>query len=73
MLLYPMARSLCFLPLHHNIARNKWVYKIKRKQDGTIEGFKAQLVHGKGFDQKSSVISFKRSAQLLNHPQSVWF
>lgn len=46
--------SLCPRPLHHNVVRNKWVYKIKRKQDGSIERFKARLV-AKGFDQKSGV------------------
>lgn len=46
--------ALCPRPLHHNIVRNKWIYKIKRKQDGSIKRFKARLV-AKGFDQKIGV------------------
>lgn len=47
--------TLCPRPLHHNIIRNKWVYKIKQHVDGSnIEQFKARLV-AKGFDQKSGI------------------
>jgi len=41
-------------PLHHNIIRNKLVYRIKRHIDGTVERFKARLV-AKGFDQRSGI------------------
>jgi hypothetical protein len=46
--------SLCPRPSTHNIIRNKWVYKIKQKQDGSLERYKARLV-AKGFDQESGV------------------
>jgi len=36
------------LPPGHNLVKNKWVFQIKVKSDGTIERFKARLV-AKGF------------------------
>jgi hypothetical protein len=46
--------ALCPRPIHHNVIRNKWVAKIKRKTNGTVERFKARLV-AKGFDQRSGI------------------
>jgi len=36
------------------VDRNKWVFKIKQKQDGSIDWYKVGLV-AKGFDQLSGV------------------
>jgi hypothetical protein len=36
---------------HHNLIDCKWVYKIKRKTDGSINIYKARLV-AKGFKQR---------------------
>ncbi|WKA06862.1 hypothetical protein VitviT2T_024742 [Vitis vinifera] len=41
-------------PPHANLVGCKWVYKIKRKDDGGIERFKARLV-AKGFYQQEGV------------------
>lgn len=36
--------SLVARPLGKNVVGNKWIYKIKRWADGTLECYKAQLV-----------------------------
>jgi hypothetical protein len=46
--------TLCPRPLHQKVIRNKWVYHIKHKPDGSIERFKAWLV-AKGFEQQTDV------------------
>jgi hypothetical protein len=46
--------SLCPRPPNHNVVRNKWVFKIKQKPDGSVNRYKARLV-AKGFDQLNGV------------------
>lgn len=46
--------SLCPLPAGRHAVRNKWVYKLKQKSDGSIERYKARLV-AKGFDKLSGL------------------
>jgi hypothetical protein len=42
--------SLCPCPLHKNLIRNKLVFKLKQKLDGTIDCYKARLI-AKEFEQ----------------------
>ncbi|CAM8962810.1 unnamed protein product [Rhodiola kirilowii] len=44
-------------PCNANIVGCKWVYRIKRKSDGSIERYKARLV-AKGFNQEEGVDYF---------------
>lgn len=46
--------SLEELPVGKKAISNKWVYKIKRNQDGNIERYKARLVV-RGFTQKEGL------------------
>jgi hypothetical protein len=41
--------TLCPRPPHHNVVRNKWVFKLKQKPDGSVDRHKTRLV-AKGFD-----------------------
>ena len=46
--------SLVPRPPHTNIVGNKWIFRIKKKADGTIDRYKARLV-AKGFTQESGI------------------
>jgi len=46
--------TLCPRPSHKHVIRNKWVYKLKQKSDGTIDRYKARLV-AKGFEQQDGI------------------
>jgi hypothetical protein len=52
--------SLYPRPLDKHIVRNKWVYKVKKRPDDSIEHFKARLV-AKGYDQRSGWTTMKLS------------
>ncbi|KAM1263552.1 hypothetical protein ACFX2G_029155 [Malus domestica] len=39
---------------HHNLVGCKWVFRIKRKPDGSIDRYKARLV-AKGFHQQADI------------------
>jgi len=46
--------SLCSLPLDKNVVPYKWVFKLKRRPDGSIERHKARLV-AIGYLQRSGI------------------
>jgi hypothetical protein len=46
--------TLCPRPSDRKVVRNKWVFKLKQKSDGTIDRYKARLV-AKGFDQEGGI------------------
>jgi hypothetical protein len=46
--------TLCPPPSHQNIISNKWVYRIKRKPDRSMERFNARLV-AKGYEQQCGI------------------
>ena len=50
--------SIVDLPPHAKAIGSKWVYKIKRKSDGSIERYKARLV-AKGYNQVEGVDYFE--------------
>jgi hypothetical protein len=46
--------TLCPRPSQQHVIKNRWVYKIKQRPDGSIDRFKARLV-AKGYEQQSGV------------------
>ncbi|MCO5552696.1 hypothetical protein L7F22_006213 [Adiantum nelumboides] len=53
--------TLCDLPPGKKAIGTKWVYKLKRKPDGEIDRYKAQLVakgyaHQKGIDYEETFV-----------------
>lgn len=53
----------------YNVVGNKWVFRIKRKADGTIERLKARLV-AKGFHQTSG-LDFTKTFNLVVKPATI--
>ena len=51
-LLFNKTWTLCPRPSQQHVINNKWVYKIKRKADGSVDRLKARLV-AKEFEQTS--------------------
>jgi transposase InsO family protein len=62
--------SLCPRPSHKKVVRNKWVFKLKQKSDGTIDRYKARLV-AKGFDQEGGV-DFNETFSPVIKPATIW-
>lgn len=61
--------TLCHKPPHHNVVRNKWVFKVKQKPDVGVDRIKAHLV-AKGFDQFSGV-DYYETFSLIIKPSSI--
>lgn len=58
--------TLCPRPPAKKVVRNKWVFKLKQKPNGSIDRYKARLV-AKGFDQELG-IDFNETFSLVIKP-----
>lgn len=61
--------TLCPRPLDWKIIRNKWVFQLKQKVDGTIDQYKTRLV-AKGFDQANG-IDYTETFNLVVKPTTI--